>query len=62
MHTPSHETICARLMKYCQLVSFIDKFVLDNFVLDKFVLDEFVLDKFVLDDIDLDEFVLAQTT
>ena len=52
MHTPSHETICARLMKYCQLVSFIDKFVLDKFVLDKFVLDEF----------DLDEFVLAQTT
>ena len=57
MHTPSHETICARLMKCCQLVSFIDKFVLDNFVLDKFVLDKFVLDKFVLD-----EFVLAQTT
>ena len=52
MHTPSHETICARLMKYCQLVSFIDNFVLDKFVLDKFVLDEF----------DLDEFVVAQTT
>ena len=38
--------------QYCQLVRFIDNFVLDKFVLDKFGLDEF----------DLDEFVLAQTT